>query len=301
MDSYRRNLAEIEPAEPGSPGNGDDADGSGARPGDDEIGQEPPPASVGQDERRMQVRAYNHWASLLEHRAFPRIEELRSGEMNEFADHAVVLDFSPGITNPAVTFLGEKLAEECGIATTITRLSDVPGRSLLSRITDHYLQILAHAAPIGFEAEFVNLRGKTVLYRGILLPFSSVADSIQHILGIINWKEVADPVVSAGLQLELESAAQAVPSGLSGAPLAAWADGPVEVEATELDGALQPDANLAETLRKLPGLALQDIGAAGSEFAVVLIRRLPEGRLCWLGEVSDDPGLIDRTARRLLH
>jgi hypothetical protein len=57
---------------------------------------------------------------------------------------------------------------------------------------------------------------------------------------------------------------------------------------------------LAGKLRRLPMLALQDIGGEGCEFAVLLIRRLPEGRLCWLGEVSEDLGLIDRTARRLL-
>jgi hypothetical protein len=37
----------------------------------------------------------------------------------------------------------------------------VPSRSLLSRLTDHYLQIIANSAPIGFEAEFVGQRGYT--------------------------------------------------------------------------------------------------------------------------------------------
>ena len=32
-----------------------------------------PPEAIGQDERRMQVRAYNHWASLLADRMFPHI------------------------------------------------------------------------------------------------------------------------------------------------------------------------------------------------------------------------------------
>jgi hypothetical protein len=79
-----------------------------------------------------------------------------------------------------------------------------------------------------------------------------------------------------------------------------WADGPVATEAVVPDVALLPDASLVETLRQLPGQALQDLGTVGSEFAVLLIRRLPEGGLCWLGEVSGDLGLIDRTARHLL-
>ena len=43
--------------------------------GEDEIDRELPPASIGTDERRMQVRAYNHWAGLLGDRSFPSIEE----------------------------------------------------------------------------------------------------------------------------------------------------------------------------------------------------------------------------------
>ena len=43
---------------------------------EEEVVSEPPPNPVGQDERRMQVRAYNHWASLLGDRAFPSIEDL---------------------------------------------------------------------------------------------------------------------------------------------------------------------------------------------------------------------------------
>ncbi len=33
--------------------------------GDEDYARDLPPAAIGQDERRMQVRAYNHWASLL--------------------------------------------------------------------------------------------------------------------------------------------------------------------------------------------------------------------------------------------
>ena len=62
---------------------------------------------------------------------------------------------------------------------------------LLSRITDHYMQIIANRAPIGFEAEFVNDRGINIMYRGILLPYSSDDDTIDFIYGVINWKEAA--------------------------------------------------------------------------------------------------------------
>lgn len=72
----------------------------------------------------------------------------------------MLLDFSQGIDNPSIRFLGDQLATECGANDQIDSLNSVPSRSLLSRITDHYMQILANQAPIGFEAEFVNQREK---------------------------------------------------------------------------------------------------------------------------------------------
>lgn len=198
--------------------------------GDDDTGIESPPAGIGTDERRMQVRAYNFWASMLQDRNFPSIEDLEPTRLPDFGPYSVLLDFSHGIEDPAVQFVGEELAKECGTDNAIGHLSDVPARSLLSRITDHYLQIIANQAPIGFEAEFVNQRGATILYRGILLPFSSDDDTIDFIYGVINWKEMADQATTDELLLEIDQALEQAglpdphPSGMDS--VTDWADGP---------------------------------------------------------------------------
>lgn len=170
-----------------------------------------PPPGIGQDERRMQVRAYNHWAGLLGERNFPSIEDLKPQDIPDFGPNSVLLDFSVGIEDPAVQYLGDKLGEECGAQGEISKLSDVPARSLLSRITDHYMQILANEAPIGFEAEFVNRDGAAILYRGILLPYSSNDETIDFIYGVINWKEMADQATADELLLEIDQALEAEP------------------------------------------------------------------------------------------
>ncbi len=205
--------------------------------------REAPPESIGQDERRMQVRAYNHWASLLGERMFPNIVDLNPASLPDFGPYSVLLDFSQGIDNPAVHFVGDRLARECSAGAVINRLSDVPPRSLLSRITDHYMQILANQAPIGFEAEFVNYAGVAILYRGILLPYSSDDETIDFIYGVINWKEMADQLTADELLLEidqalelgseLELAAEAAPRPAD--PVTDWADSPAtESDADEL-------------------------------------------------------------------
>jgi hypothetical protein len=147
-------------------------------------------AAIGTDERRMHVRAYNHWVSLLEGRDFPSIEDLEPENVQDFAAHSVLLDFTCGRDNPAIPYIGAGIRDECGLADDTRTIADVPSRSLLSRLTDHYLQIIANRAPIGFEAEFANQREEIICYRGILMPFSSDGDTIDFIYGVINWKTV---------------------------------------------------------------------------------------------------------------
>jgi len=217
MDSMRGNYGTL-------------AESGGYEPGDDDSAPQTPPPAIGQDERRMQVRAYNHWASLLEDRNFPAIEDLEPDNLPDFGPYSVLLDFSTGIENPGISYLGDNLAQECGVGEEeLTTLADVPARSLLTRITDHYMQILANQAPIGFEAEFVNQRGATIAYRGILLPFSSDDDTIDFIYGVINWKELAEAHQSDELLLEIDQALEPkakLPALDAETPLTDWADGP---------------------------------------------------------------------------
>ena len=209
---------------------------------------------LGGDERRMHVRAYNHWVSLLKGRAFPSIADLEPATIADFGAHSVLIDFTSGLDDPRIAYLGRALRDECGLRGEIARIADVPPRSLLSRLTDQYQQILANRAPIGFEAEFIGARGRTTLYRGILMPFAAAgAERIDYIYGVINWKEVADPVVQAALDIELHAALAAespapAPMGerlRGGAEAAVWADGP---HAAEGSGVV-PAESLAEVLR----------------------------------------------------
>ena len=213
-----------------------------------------PPAAIS-EERRMQVRAYNYWASLLGDRALPSIEDLAPDQLEDFGPYAVLLDFSVGTDNPAIVYLGTALREECDVDGTIAYINDVPARSLLSRLTDHYLQIIANAAPIGFEAEFVNQRNAEIMYRGILMPFSSDDETIDFVFGVINWKEVASHDMAKALEAEVGEALRTAPMPHSSAPI--WADGPASAIASqevedELDLAgmecPQDDASLADWL-----------------------------------------------------
>ncbi|MEG3164676.1 hypothetical protein U1701_08725 [Sphingomonas sp. PB2P19] len=193
---------------------------------------------LGGDERRMHVRAYNHWVSLLKGRPYPPIADLDPAGITDFGPHSVLLDFSAGVENPGIAYLGQALREECALEGPITSIADVPSRSLLSRLTDHYLQIIANRAPIGFEAEFVGSRGRTTLYRGILMPFSSSGANIDFLYGVINWKELVDDRLQATLDAELDAAVRATPRAGTDTPI--WADGPSGGFAEAYAAAAQP-------------------------------------------------------------
>ena len=151
----------------------------------------PAPMQIGTDERRMHVRAYNYWASLLNGRDYPSIEDLDPLNIEDFAANSVLLDFTDDPQNPATAYIGVAIRAECDIGPEVRTIDQVPSRSLLSRLTDHYLQIIANRAPIGFEAEFMNQRGHEICYRGILMPFSSDGQTIDFIYGVINWKDTS--------------------------------------------------------------------------------------------------------------
>ncbi len=190
----------------------------------DDAAIEAPPA-IGGDERRMHVRAYNFWVSMLNGQDFPSIEDLDPEQLSDFGPNSVLLDFTGGAENPSIAYLGDKLRTECDLADHINSIAQVPSRTLLSRLTDHYLQIIANRAPVGFEAEFINQRGLETMYRGILMPFSSDHDTIDFIFGVINWKEVADDDVAVGLENEIDRVLARAPIHIA-AQMPSWADGP---------------------------------------------------------------------------
>jgi hypothetical protein len=249
---------------------------------EDEPAIEAPP-EIGVDERRMHVRAYNYWVSLLDGRPYPSIQDVDPETLDDFGPHSVLLDFTQSTEDPAVRFIGRTLREECGLDYSIKTIADVPSRSLLSRLTDHYLQIIANCAPIGFEAEFLSSKGLNTMYRGILMPLSSDGEAIDFIYGVINWKEVADRATVHGIAGEANRAAAKAPL-VEASPI--WADGPLSE--APLRPALAFDEPLGDGLDEQPALSIDpDAGLAD--------------RLCLARESADAVKNADLRSRSALY
>lgn len=137
----------------------------------------------------MHLVAYDIWASHFDNGTFPNPQILLRAGMADFGQHAVMLHLSDDLETADLKYVGRRLLKECGLEEMPSGVQAVPSRSILSRLTDHYLQTVANRAPVGFEAEFVNDADKLLLYRGILLPCSTNGDDIDSAVGVINWKE----------------------------------------------------------------------------------------------------------------
>lgn len=159
------------------------------------------------DERRMQVRAYKLWLSQAQTGELPPIEGLHPETLGDLGANGALVDFTLGLASPALIFLGNALAAECGDDRDIFNLGDVPERSLLSRLTEHCLEVIANRAPVGFDAEFDDRQDRLVLYRSILLPYSSDGERVDFVYGVISWKHADRPPPSGLLAPIIASAA----------------------------------------------------------------------------------------------
>ncbi|NJC05045.1 hypothetical protein GGQ97_000838 [Sphingomonas kaistensis] len=247
--------------------------------------QDDPAVAIGTDERRMHVRAYNYWSSLLAGRDFPSIEDLDGRDVSDFADHSLLLDFTASSDNPVTSFIGAALRAECEIGDEVQTIADVPPRSLLSRLTDHWLQIVANRAPIGFEAEFTNQRGHDICYRGILMPFSSDGETIDFIYGVINWKDgiaAPTPVLTLVAEDDVLDLVDGIEPEAEDAP-------PVLGEDAGLADRLSAARETVEVLKAADGrsrAALYRALSLAYDFAVAS-RRVPDD----YAELLDDAGI----------
>ncbi|GAA3256061.1 hypothetical protein GCM10020258_15100 [Sphingomonas yabuuchiae] len=213
--------------------------------------------------------------------AVSSIRALDTEAIGDFAANSVLLDFRGDRIDPAIAYIGQALREECGTAARPAQIGELPEASLLARLTRHFDHVLADQVPAGFEAEFVNARGRMTLYRGILLPYSSDGLMIDFIHGVLSWKELADPLLQAALDSELMDSAgedQAAAAGF----------GRRAVERAAIPGGEEPEAiaNISWPTDAQPGTPVVMVGRVAGDGSVSIT-----------GTVVGDARLAERVLR----
>ncbi len=144
-------------------------------------------AEAADQERRITYSLYENWEAIAGKTGIPMLKGMRQEDITPFKDNLVLLDLRNESSPPKFQVIGKKLKLDLDIELTNKPINKVPRRTMLSRVSDHYLEVIANRAPIAFEAEFVNTDQEKALYRGILLPFSDDNKRINFILGGVRW------------------------------------------------------------------------------------------------------------------
>lgn len=144
-------------------------------------------------ERRLQIKTYKEWLRVANGKPWPSLADMDGVAIDTMAIESwraksFALRLEGFDSDPEFMFIGDELLQDCDDCDIIERQSQVPSLSLLSRLSDHYLQCVANAAPVGLEATFVNRKGVQLHYRGILLPLSDDGKQIDRVWGTVSSK-----------------------------------------------------------------------------------------------------------------
>lgn len=145
------------------------------------------PLNFSGQENRITFQLYEIWENMCDGEKLPTLKSLKPDVIAPYKDNLTLIDLRNPLDEASLQVIGHDLKSDLEEDLTGCTVSDIPRRTMLSRLTDHYLEVIANCAPISFEAEFLNNDRQAALYRGILLPFSDDGKTINFLLGAIRW------------------------------------------------------------------------------------------------------------------
>ena len=195
---------------------------------------------------RLEARALDYWASLLNGRQCPAIEDLDLRSSKDFDAHGILFDFTGDRGSPKISHMGAEWGEHLAGSGENGPLDETLGYSLVTHLKKHFSQIFAEQVPIDFEEVFLKSNGDSIVGHGVLLPWTSGGDQIDFILAVMNWKgseedgEVSDPSEQPDILLLDEEAGQRLSGEQSDEPSEAdvlMLNEEFEANGTAIDGA----------------------------------------------------------------
>jgi hypothetical protein len=142
------------------------------------------------DDRRLTTRVLKIWTALPREGDFPRCSGLTSDTFGTDCPDCLLIAIDPEPTRSRILCLGEHLRNADWSADTSQCLGDYAEGSLLRLATAKIPAVAAKRAPITFGGNGAR-HDKPILYRAILLPLSEDGQTIDHVLGAINFREMA--------------------------------------------------------------------------------------------------------------
>jgi len=152
---------------------------------------------VSHSDKRLANRFLKYWEGLRGDQDFPLISELNLDDVGEFVPYTFNLDLSGDPDDPKFRFLGRQLIRDCGGDVTNQGVSRLLPQSCLTRAVQQRGEVVSEGKPCTISDEFINAEGHKVLFRAVMMPFSSNGEKIDFIIGAINSKTVEMGAVAA--------------------------------------------------------------------------------------------------------
>jgi hypothetical protein len=168
--------------------------------GDDPSGKAGEEPAAGADERRLTSRMLWRWRDLCdEGRSLPRRSDIHPAAFGADWRSCFLLDLAAARTddntlNAVFVYLGDDVAEmtDEGAALVGRSLAEVVGstnETLLGASLQHVGFVLERRAPVSHGGE-IQIRGRSFVYRCVLLPLTDEASRIDAVLGAVNGREI---------------------------------------------------------------------------------------------------------------
>ncbi|MDO6413069.1 hypothetical protein Q4F19_01615 [Sphingomonas sp. BIUV-7] len=146
------------------------------------------PLPVIASERRLHVRAFNYWRARADGRAMPTLADCADIETMPFAGRMAIVDLARAGQAARIRSIGSELAAELPAAKAGA------SEGLFAELIRRLPAVATRRTPIGFEADVPDGAESGTCYRGILLPIADETGVIAHVLGVVNWRHLANRV-----------------------------------------------------------------------------------------------------------
>ena len=141
------------------------------------------------DDRRLSNRVLAQWMIARGQNRYPRRLQINSKAFAKDWANCFMLKLGQPIMHSRVTFLGQALRSESWSPTIPLRLQDYNDRSLV-RVASTKIGDLVTDGELIFSGGRATHRSRPILYRSIILPLSDDGDTIDGVLGAINFREM---------------------------------------------------------------------------------------------------------------
>lgn len=134
----------------------------------------------------MVHRLLMHWRGAQKTDEIPNLDAVLSRDLGDLEPCLYVLDIRD--IEPTFERIGGHLLADGGKGLVGEPVSDAPKNTLLGEAVKYYSRVMVKRIPITLGGEFMNDKGKTILYRSLIAPLSDDDGENSFLLGAANCK-----------------------------------------------------------------------------------------------------------------